>query len=83
MSDCTYTNTLTARSARVSLATLFRNWRTRNKVRNMMELDDRMLRDIGVNRDEVIRASNLPLKVNSALELEAAARRRRSRNRYR
>ena len=41
-------------------------------------VDDQMLKDIGVTRDEVRRASDLPLSVNAALELEAVARSRRS-----
>lgn len=55
------------------------HWMVRRKVRNLAELDDRMLADIGVRRDEVIWASHLPLSVNAALELEAAAYRRRNR----
>jgi uncharacterized protein YjiS (DUF1127 family) len=53
------------------LAARYRNWRARRSVRNLLELDDRMLADIGVRRDEVAWASQLPLAVNAALELEA------------
>jgi uncharacterized protein YjiS (DUF1127 family) len=64
------------------LADRYRNWRARRSVRNMLELDDRMLADIGVRRDEVAWASQLPLAVNAALELEAAAFSRRRHNRF-
>ena len=50
----------------------------RDAFRNLLSLDDQMLKDIGVTRDEVRRASDLPLSVNAALELEAVARSRRS-----
>ena len=73
-------------AASVSLAgrlqRIARNWRARRNVRNMLELDDRMLADIGVRRDEVAWASQLPLAVNAAIELEAAAWSRRRHNRF-
>lgn len=64
------------------LQMIARHWRARRKVREMQELDDRMLADIGVRRDEVEWASQLPLSVNAALELEAASFRRRRHNRF-
>ena len=45
--------------------------------RRLAELDDRLLRDIGVTRSEVRWAAGLPLSVNAALELEEKATRRR------
>ena len=63
-------------------AARYRNWRARRNVRNLLELDDRMLADIGVRRDEVAWAAQLPLAVNAALELEAAAFSRRRHNRF-
>ena len=45
---------------------------------NLLTLDDRQLDDIGVTRDEVIWASELPLDRNAALELDALKKRRRS-----
>ena len=78
MTDCTIQQIRPA-AAGFSLATLLRNWRARSKVRALHDLDDRMLADIGVRRDEVIWASHLPLTQNAALELENAAFRRRSR----
>jgi uncharacterized protein YjiS (DUF1127 family) len=82
MTDCTVQNVRSSASAGFSLGRFLRNWLTRNKVRDMEMLDDRMLADIGVRRDEVIWASTLPLSVNAALELEAVAFRRRKRNRF-
>ena len=81
MTDCTVQQVRPA-AARLSLSNLFRNWRARSKVRAMHDLDDRMLADIGVRRDEIIWASYLPLTVNAALELENAAFRRRKKHRF-
>ncbi|WP_108879677.1 DUF1127 domain-containing protein [Anderseniella sp. Alg231-50] len=80
MTDCTIQQTRPAATG-FSLAALLRNWRARSKVRALYDLDDRMLTDIGVRRDEVIWASHLPLTVNAALELEDAAFRRRRKHR--
>jgi uncharacterized protein YjiS (DUF1127 family) len=63
------------------LSCRYRHWKARRKVRAMQDLDDRMLADIGVRRDEVLWASRLPLSVNAALELEQAAYGRRKRHR--
>ena len=54
-----------------------RNWRARCAVVRLDALDDYLLHDIGVTRDEVRWASGLPLTVNAALELEERATRRR------
>jgi uncharacterized protein YjiS (DUF1127 family) len=56
---------------------LIRNWRARRAVARMDRLDDHMLRDIGVTREDVIWAAGLPLTVNAALALEERGRRRR------
>lgn len=45
--------------------------------RNMLRLDDAMLKDIGVTRADVLWASELPLSENAALELQRIARRGR------
>lgn len=63
------------------LASRYRHWKARSKVRAMQDFDDRMLDDIGVRRHEVLWASRLPLTVNAALELEQAAYGRRKRHR--
>ncbi len=86
MTDCTMTactiKQVRPAAAGFSLPTLLRNWRARSKVRGLHDLDDRMLADIGVRRDEVIWASYLPLTMNAALELENAAFRRRKKRRF-
>ena len=81
MTDCTIQQARPAAPG-FSLSNMLRNWRARSKVRALHDLDDRMLADIGVRRDEVIWASYLPLTVNAALELENAAFRRRRRSRF-
>jgi len=86
MTDCTMTECTSPQvrpaATGFSLSGLFRNWRARSKVRALHDLDDRMLADIGVRRDEVIWASYLPLTTNAALELENAAFRRRRKRRF-
>ena len=56
---------------------LIRNWRARRAVARLDALDDFLLQDIGVSREEVRWAAGLPLSVNAALELEERATRRR------
>uniref|UniRef100_UPI0035934666 DUF1127 domain-containing protein n=1 Tax=Aestuariivirga sp. TaxID=2650926 RepID=UPI0035934666 len=46
---------------------LLRNLRARRAVTRLDRLDDYMLRDIGVTRDEIRWAAGLPLSVNAAL----------------
>ncbi|MFN4142212.1 DUF1127 domain-containing protein [Aestuariivirga sp.] len=53
------------------------NWRARRAVARLDTLDDFLLRDIGVTREELRWASGLPLSVNAALALEERALRRR------
>ena len=43
---------------------------------HLLGLDDRMLSDIGVRREDVIWASLLPLSENASMELEKIARSR-------
>ncbi len=43
-----------------------------------VHLDDRMLDDLGVTREEVLWAASLPLEVNAALALQARAAARRA-----
>jgi len=81
MTDCTIQQVRPAVSG-ISLSTLLRNWRARSKVRALHDLDDRMLADIGVRREEIIWASYLPLTTNAALELESKAFRRRRKSRF-
>ena len=60
-----------------ALSRLLRNWVARRAVSRLDRFDDYMLRDIGVTRDEIQWAANLPLSVNAALALEDRALRRR------
>ena len=59
------------------LSRLYRNWKARRSVSRLAEYDEYMLRDIGITREEIRWASNLPLSVNAALALEDRAFRRR------
>lgn len=52
----------------------------REAFQHMLSLDETMLRDIGVTRNDVLWASRLPLSENAALELEKVARFNRRRN---
>lgn len=49
---------------------------------NLLSLDDGLLKDIGVSRGDVRWASNLPLSVNAAIELEIVAKRARREHRH-
>jgi len=59
------------------LSRLWRNWKARRAVVRLENLDDHLLRDIGVTSGEVHWASRLPLSVNAALALEERGRLRR------
>ncbi len=52
------------------------NWRARRAVARLDELDDFLLRDIGLSREDLHWAAGLPLTVNAALALEERARKR-------
>lgn len=56
------------------LTSLIDNWRARRAVRRLEQLDDQLLRDIGVSRGDVAWAGHLPLSVNAALMLEERQR---------
>ncbi len=69
-----------------ALATLGRvasNWLKRRKLHRLEELDDHILDDIGLTRDELTRALRLPLVVNPLQELDrlSYARRRAAQRR--
>jgi uncharacterized protein YjiS (DUF1127 family) len=56
---------------------LIRNWQARRAVARMDRLDDHMLRDIGITREDLRWAAGLPLTVNAALAMDERARQRR------
>jgi uncharacterized protein YjiS (DUF1127 family) len=62
---------------------LFTWWISRRQQRDervalkeLSSLDDAMLKDIGISRNDVVWASQLPQSVNASIELEIIARRR-------
>jgi uncharacterized protein YjiS (DUF1127 family) len=61
-----------------SLTKLARNWTARRAVGRLRDLDEHMLADIGVGREEIEWAAGLPLTMNAALALEEKARQRRT-----
>lgn len=73
----THARSFEAAGAFSILGRLIRNWRARRAVTRLDRLDDYMLRDIGVTRDEIRWAAGLPLSVNAALELDERATQRR------
>lgn len=55
----------------------WRDLTRRRRFKRLMSLDDRMLDDIGLNRDEVLWAASLPLSDNASLLAHHKARIRR------
>jgi uncharacterized protein YjiS (DUF1127 family) len=51
----------------------FRWWNRRSRLLHLRDLDDHVLEDIGVTRDDVRYAFGLPLSVDAALELQERA----------
>jgi uncharacterized protein YjiS (DUF1127 family) len=56
---------------------LIRNWKARRRVARLEDYDDHILNDIGVDRQDIRWAADLPLTINAALALEERAFRRR------
>lgn len=50
------------------------NFQARRVVRKLLTLDDHLLRDAGMNREDVAWAARLPLSVNAALALDERSR---------
>jgi len=50
----------------------------RSAMRELLSMDDKTLKDIGISRGDVQWASNLPLSTSPTTELEIVARRNRS-----
>jgi len=64
-----------------SLADRRRNAAHRRTVRRLLDLDDRILHDIGVAREDARHAALLPLHVDPLAELCRSSRARRNRTR--
>jgi uncharacterized protein YjiS (DUF1127 family) len=47
------------------LIRLWRNWFARRAVVRLQDLDDHLLQDIGVTRDEITEAAHVPLTINA------------------
>lgn len=60
-----------------SLRDLRANLRRRRKFKKLLELDDKMLNDIGLTRTEIIRGCGYPLDVNASILVHRDARLRR------
>lgn len=64
-----------------------RNWfnlyAKRRRFNRLLDLDDRMLDDIGVTREEVQLASKLPLSANAGNQLRMTSERRRAKEKWR
>lgn len=56
--------------AHALLPRLWRNWRARRGIRLLERMDDHMLRDMGLTRDDLRWARRLPLSANAEASLE-------------
>lgn len=52
------------------------NWLKRRRLRRIEDMDDHLLSDIGINRDDLRSALHLPLTVDPIWELHRQSRRR-------
>ncbi len=59
------------------LRRLISNWRKRRRIRELEQLDDHILRDIGLRRADIQGALEQPLSVDPVWELERQASMRR------
>ena len=57
-----------------TIGTAFRLWKERRHLRKLTELDDHLLADIGVRRDDVAWALNLPFSHEPFTELQRRVR---------
>ena len=57
---------------------MWKNWKARQRVRRLTELDDFILEDIGLTREDVHSVGRLPLGHDPAAELKRLRRRSRS-----
>ncbi len=58
------------------IKTRYVQYRDRQAFQQLLKLDEHMLKDIGVTRQDVTWANNLPLSEDAATKLEIIARRR-------
>lgn len=78
----TQATTLNTRNEKSGIWSAIKTWfkirakrRTdRAAFQHMMKLDDEILQDIGVTRDDVIWANSLPIKMNASRELQKVSR---------
>ena len=81
MTDCTSNPTRSFGHPLLSFATRVadraRQIRHRRKLKRLMDLDDHMLKDVGVTRGEIEIATGLPLSVDAATELRRMSLERR------
>lgn len=59
------------------LRSLIDNWRKRRRLRAMLELDDHILKDIGITRRDVLVVLGRPLSTDPVRQLECRSRARR------
>jgi uncharacterized protein YjiS (DUF1127 family) len=64
-----------ARSAYPIVLRLLRNWRFRRRLTKLTNLNNRLLQDIGLRRDDLDWALNRPLTVNESHKLIRIVRR--------
>ncbi|MGE0210815.1 MAG: DUF1127 domain-containing protein [Parvibaculaceae bacterium] len=55
---------------------VFANWLSRRRLRHIDDLDDHILQDIGLNRDDLRAVLRMPLAVDPLQELQRQSRRR-------
>ena len=68
----------TASSGAGRLLRIWKNWKARQRVRRLTELDDVILDDIGINREDVYWAGQLSLGYDAVAELKRLRRQNRS-----
>jgi len=73
MRDYALNRAMAAESIGTSLISLFRNWRARSEMAKLANCDDKLLLDLGIQRDDVRWALRLPLSQNPRLALEERA----------
>jgi uncharacterized protein YjiS (DUF1127 family) len=70
---------LLAPNGRLEWRQLWHNWQVRRRVTRLMDRDDRLLDDMGVTREEIQWAAQLPITINSAIALQERSSKRRRR----